>query len=36
MFIEISEGISATILKVFSFDFPEEEGTKPQQNVGTY
>jgi len=36
MLIEISEDIAAAILKIFSFDFPEEEGTKPHQNIGSY
>lgn len=36
MFIEISEDIAATILKLFSFDFPEDEGTKPHRNIGSY
>jgi len=36
MCIEISEDVAASILKGFSFDFPEDEGTKPHQNIGSY
>jgi hypothetical protein len=34
--LEISEDIAASILKGFSFDFLEDEGTKPHQNTGSY